>query len=123
MDREQLQKLAGLLKEATEFDLSDNPSPVPKYKRGELTVELKVTRTVWEKGTFTIKMQDFADYFEQYGDTNKSFEQLIEDPNQTDLLNELSGYAAENDLYSGLEEYDWDDVEQYVKVLDIKTNK
>ena len=120
MNKEQLQKLAGLLKEADDFDLSDNPSPLSKYKRGEIVMELKVTRTVWEKGTFTIKMQDFADYVEKYGDTGKSVDELLQDSNPTELYNELSGFASENDFYSGLEEYDWDNQEEYIKIIDIK---
>ena len=121
MNKEQLQKLAGLLKEAEDFDLSDNPAPLSKYKNGEITFKLSVTKTVWEKGTFTIKMQDFADYVEQFGDTDKTVEQLLADRNPTDLYNELAGYAAENDFYSDLQEFDWDDVDQKIEVLNIKT--
>ena len=110
------------LDEAEDFDLSDNPVPASKYKRGEITFRITVTKSVYEEGVFTINLQDFADYLQEYGDTGKSIEELLKDPNDVELNNELAGYARENDLHDEMRENDWDIDDEKLKVLNIKIN-
>ena len=90
MTRKYLQKLAGLLKEAEDFDLSDNPIPANTKISFTLTKEPQV---IYSKD-FTIDIKDFATYVK--GELNDGEKLDLEDSEE--LGNMLADYLENNDM-------------------------
>jgi len=97
MNKEQLQKLAGLLKEAEDFDLSDNPVADNQTLSFTLVKEPRISLSK----DFTIEVKDFITYVEEEwdGDIDLEDEESIKD--------RLVGYLEEYDLVDN--DDDWTD--------------
>jgi hypothetical protein len=105
MDKQQLQKLAGLLKEEEDFDLSDNPLQMGEHEKRELISE--IFKELEEGTPVTTLRDDIVKIFPEYAKQLEAFAQLEND--LYDTFEALYMEDAEDEELDEVEDFDLSD--------------